>query len=152
MIAVEPEGLTDRELMLAMLQATQQTHECVHALQREHRSFATETRQARKNTQAALAGIKAEVNTVKKEVGALKTAQDIDSGKVTKLAKVIGSEPWAPGDRVVKPNGIGWWSGSKATVLAFLILMGSIVAGAPTYQFLKAQVVAADAFLSSRKD
>lgn len=75
-------------------------HQCVHAgheAQAERDEIADQKR-------AALAG----------EVGEIRAKQDVDSGRITKLAQMFGAAEQSPGEKAAKPKvGMGWREHAK---------------------------------------
>jgi len=132
-LPINPDGLSDRELLEAAVKGINNTHDCVHRLASE--------------TAASHIALKTEMDHVKTEVGDLKTDRDVTNGRIEKLAKMFGAESWQPGESRVKPRGIGGWSTPKAAAAGMFIILAALVAHASTYDFVRHILVAGDAYL-----
>jgi hypothetical protein len=53
------------------------------------------------------------ISTMGRSVAAIKTIQDVDSGRITKLAKMFGAEKVKPGEKRPHGRGILTWGGWK---------------------------------------
>lgn len=148
-VRIEAEGLTDRELLVVLLESMGRTHDCVHALERkteERERIAAEKRHALANSVMSIAG---SVRQITGLVGDIKTQQDIDGGRITKLAQGLGMGS-LDDDHNPKPKGIGWVSTPKAIgIAAFLAVLVVVVSNAATYGFLRNIVVSSDAYLTA---
>lgn len=125
-VRINPRGKTDRELLLAIADGQNKTHECIHTFQ---------AAQGRFN------------ETLATSVGELKTNQEVDSGRITTLAKLFGAEKVEPGEAKPKGKGIATWSAWKVVGS----LGGGITGAGLLYQFLRAIWPSVDAFLMALK-
>lgn len=127
---IKPEGLSDRELLIAVANGVNRTHECVHSFQAEQKAVNEEAKRRR------LALTKA-VGDLTTEVGAVKTTQDVDSGRITRLAQLFGAERVAPGETKPKSHALATWGPLKVlgaiggVVTSLAVIYRLLVAVAP---------------------
>lgn len=103
---IEPEGLSDRELLESAVHGVNKVHDCVHAFREEQE------------------GVNRHVTDA---IGELKAQQGFTAGQVTTLAKAFGAEKLDPGEKPVKLRGIGGWSGWKALATLMMSLSGIVL-------------------------
>lgn len=128
-VEVDPQGLSDRELMVATLKAASATHHCVH------------------NFQTQQQGVN---RALTKGVGELSASMGIMRGEVDTLSKMHGAKSWEPNEKPIRPKGAGLKSRAGAVGMAALVAaMIALVANAGVYTFLKGQALAADASLTA---
>lgn len=122
---IDPEGLSDRELMLATLRGMEATHACIdgfrteqglvniHAKEARHRQGQelTNLRSDIVGVQQSVAEVREELGGVRGEVGEVKSAQQITDGAVAGVAKALGVMKAGPGERAPKVRGLAGWSG-----------------------------------------
>lgn len=122
---IDPEGMSDRDLILATLKAAEATHACIdgfwtaqgkvndHAREVRHRQ-GQELMNLRGDivgVQQSVAEVREELSGVRGEVGEVKSAQEISEGTVSGLAKALGVMKADPGERTPKVRGLAGWSG-----------------------------------------
>jgi hypothetical protein len=140
---IDPEGLSDRELILATLKGMEATHACIDGFRAEQvkvNRHASEVRHAQGQelmnlrgdiigVQQSVAEVREDLTGVRGEIGEVKAAQEIADGAVSGLAKALGVIKSAPGEKAPKVRGIAGWSGwtvfgaMSGLVLAYKIIV-----------------------------
>lgn len=133
-VPIDPTGKTVEQLLTEVAHAINKTHDCVHrgqAEQAERDKDASEKRHAMAQELMTLQGdvrnVGSGLEAVKDEVAEMRTRQDIDSGRITRLSKGFGAEKLEPGEKV-KLRGVAGWDGWKAAATVFGSLSGVVLA------------------------
>lgn len=126
---VDLERLTDRELIIKAIEANKKTHDCVHRMDRK---------------------LTGQITDINISVAQLRKDQNAQGQTIVRLAKVVGAADWEPGERKVSARGLMGLSRLKAAAIGFLALLSAMMAGAPTYGFLKSQFTAFDDYMTAQ--
>lgn len=101
---IEPQGLTDRELLEAAVHGVNKVHECVDSFRQEQE------------------GVNRHVTD---SIGALTARHEMMDGRLSTLAKAFGSEELAPGEKRPKLRVFPHWQ-DIATI--FMSVSGAVLA------------------------
>lgn len=110
-VHIDPAGKTTDELLVEIAHAVNKTHDCVHRGQAEQAQRDQEASEKRHQMANALASVQGSVRSLFGKVGKLETTQEVDSGRIDKLAKMFGAEKAPKGQKPPKGRGIVGWSG-----------------------------------------
>lgn len=108
---IDPDNLSDRELMLATLRGMEATHACIDGFRSEQGVVNREATEKRHSMSNTIASVQGAVRVMSGKIGKVEAVQEMDSGRIDKLAKAIGTEKPSPGEEHIKPKGILGWNG-----------------------------------------